>query len=81
MPMIVAAAPTDLDSLRLRNEFLEMPGLSIDVSQVARMLGLRSEHAAAILETLASEKFLTQTATGLYHRAMVLQPGPSSPTA
>ena len=49
--MIVAAAPTDLDSLRLRNEFLEMPGLSISVSQVARMLGLRSEHAAAILAT------------------------------
>jgi hypothetical protein len=79
--MIVAAAPTDLDSLRLRNEFLEMPGLNIGVAQVARMLGLRSEHAAAILETLASEKFLTQTATGLYHRAMVLQRGPSSPTA
>ena len=79
--MIVAAAPTDLDSLRLRNEFLEMPGLSMGVSQVARMLGLRSEHAAAILETLASEKFLTQTPTGLYHRAMVLQRGPSSPTA
>ena len=67
--MIVAAAPTDLDSLRLRNEFLEMPGLSISVSQVARLLGLRSEHAAAILETLTRERFLTHTGTGLYHRA------------
>jgi hypothetical protein len=68
--MIAApAAPTELDSLRLRNEFLEMPGLSISVLQVARMLGLRSEHAAAILETLASERFLTQTPAGLYHRA------------
>jgi len=67
--MIVAAAPTDLDSLRLRNEFLEMPGLSVSVSQVARLLGLRSEHAAAILEALASERFLTQTVPGLYHRA------------
>ena len=67
--MIVAAAPTELDSLRLRNEFLEMPGLRISVLQVARMLGLRSEHAAAILETLTSERFLTQTAAGLYHRA------------
>jgi len=70
--MIVAAAPvapTDLDSLRLRNEFLEMPGLSISVSQVARLLGLRSEHAAAILETLANERVLTQTVAGLYHRA------------
>ena len=67
--MIVAAAPTELDSLRLRNEFLEMPGLRISVLQVARMLGLRSEHAAAILETLTSERFLTQTQAGLYHRA------------
>ena len=67
--MIVAAAPTDLDSLRLRNEFLEIPGLRISVSQVARMLGLRSEHAAAILETLAREQFLALTPGGLYHRA------------
>jgi len=67
--MIVTAAPTDLDALRLRYEFLEMPGLTISVPQVARMFGLRSEHAAAILETLASERFLTQTPAGLYQRA------------
>jgi DNA-binding IclR family transcriptional regulator len=79
--MIVAAAPTELDSLRLRNEFLEMPELSISVSQVARMLGLRSEHAEAILETLTNERFLAQTPAGLYHRAMVCQRRPSSPPA
>jgi len=67
--MIVAANPTDLDALRLRHEFLEMPGLTINVSQAARMLGLRSEHAAAILDTLARERFLTQTPTGSYQRA------------
>ena len=67
--MIVATDPTDLDALRLRHEFLEMPGLTISVPQVARMLGLRSEHAAAILDTLARVKFLTQTPTGSYRRA------------
>ena len=72
--MIVAANPTDLDALRLRNEFLEMPGLTISVPQVARILGLRPEHAAAILETLASERFLTQTPTGSYRRACASQP-------
>ena len=46
-----------------------MPGLTISVPQVARMLGLRSEHAAAILETLANEQFLTHTANGAYRRA------------
>ncbi len=72
--MIVAANPTDLDALRLRNEFLEMPGLTISVPQVARILGLRSEHAAAILEALASEKFLTKTPTGSYQRACASPP-------
>ena len=76
--MIVAAAPTDLDSLRLRNEFLEIPGLRISVSQVARLLGLRSEHAAAILETLVSEQFLTQAPAGSYQRAMTVARGRAS---
>jgi DNA-binding IclR family transcriptional regulator len=67
--MIVAANPTDQDALRLRHEFLEMPGLNVSVPQVARMLGLRHEHAAAILAALASERFLTQTPTGSYQRA------------
>jgi hypothetical protein len=69
--MIVTAEPIDLDALRIRNEFLAMPGLTINVPQVARMLGLRSEHAAAILETLANERFLTQTANGVYRRAVM----------
>ena len=77
--MIVAATPTDLDSLRVRSEFLDLPGLSLNVPQVARMLGLRSEHAEAILETLTDERFLAQTPAGLYHRAMVCQRRPSSP--
>jgi len=67
--MIATAEPIDLDALRLRNEFLEMPGLTINVPQVARMLGVRSEHASALLESLAHEQFLTQTANGTYRRA------------
>jgi DNA-binding IclR family transcriptional regulator len=76
--MIAATAPTDLDSLRIRNEFLDMPGLSLSVSQVARMLGLRSEHAAAILETLVSEQFLTQAPAGSYQRATAVARGRTS---
>ena len=74
--MIVAAAPTDLDSLRVRNEFLDMPGLNLSVPQVARLLGLRSEHAAAILETLVSEQFLTRAPAGSYQRAIGRGPAP-----
>ena len=71
--MIAAAGPTDLDALRLRHEFLEMPGLTISVPQAARLLGLRSEHAAAILDTLAREEFLMLTPAGSYQRASVGQ--------
>jgi hypothetical protein len=70
--MIVAALPTDQDALRLRSEFLDLPGLTLSVPQVARMLGLRSEHAAAILDTLVSEQFLTATPAGSYHRAVTI---------
>jgi hypothetical protein len=69
--MIDTAEPIDLDALRIRNEFLAMPGLTISVPQVARMLGLRSEHAAAILESLAHERFLTHLANGAYRRATI----------
>ena len=72
--MIVAATPTDLDALRLRHEFLKIPGLDVSVPQVARILGLRSEHAAAILDALARERFLTRTPSGSYQRACASQP-------
>jgi hypothetical protein len=67
--MIAPADPLDMDALRLRGEFLAMPGLIVNAPQVARMFGLRSEHAAAILEMLASEMFLTRTSGGAYRRA------------
>ena len=67
--MITVADPTDLDALRLRNEFLTMPGLTINVAQVARLLGVRLDHASAILEELEREEFLKHTANGSYRRA------------
>lgn len=67
--MIVAAEPIEQDALRIRDEFLAMPGLIINVPQVARLLGLRAEHAAAILEALTRERFLMHAANGAYQRA------------
>jgi hypothetical protein len=69
---MIVTAPTDLDALRVRSEFLDLPGLTLSVPQVARMLGLRSEHATAILEMLVSEQFLAGTPNGSYHRAMTI---------
>jgi DNA-binding IclR family transcriptional regulator len=67
--MIAPGDPIDQDALRVRHEFLDMPGLIVSVPQVARLFGLRSEHACAILETLEREHFLAQTPTGAYHLA------------
>jgi DNA-binding IclR family transcriptional regulator len=72
--MIVPGDPIDQDALRVRNEFLEAPGLIVSVPQVARLFGLRSEHAGAILKALERENFLTQTANGAYHLAPATRP-------
>ncbi len=68
--MTTVAEATDLDALRLRNEFLAMPGLAVNVAQTARLLGVRTEHAAKILAELEREQLITHTANGLYRRAI-----------
>ena len=66
MPSLADA--TDLDTLRLRGEFVAMPGLVINSTQVARLLGVRVQRAASILEALEREAFLVRTAGGSYRR-------------
>jgi DNA-binding IclR family transcriptional regulator len=66
--MITVAAPTDLDALRLRSEFLAMPGLTITVDQTARLVGVRRDHAAHILDELVHEGFLMHDDGGMYRR-------------
>ena len=66
--MILLADPTDLDSLRLRSEFLEMPGLAITIRQTARLVGVRTDRAAEMLDALEHEGFLTHERDGTYHR-------------
>ena len=67
--MIAAAAPIEADALRLRHEFLSVPTLSLTVQQVARLLGVRTVHAAELLASLERERLLTRAAdTGAYRR-------------
>jgi hypothetical protein len=65
---LLEAVPIDRDSLRLRNEFLELPGLCVTVPQAARLFGVRLERAAQMLEQLADEGFLHRDAQGTYRR-------------
>jgi hypothetical protein len=69
--MITLAGPIDLDALRLRNAFLELPTLVVTPAQAARLLDVRLEHALTLLADLEREDFLTRTSTNSYHRMRV----------
>ena len=67
-------APVDADLLRLRGEFLSMPGLCLTVPQVARMLSIRNERARTLLDALVDERMLIHTVGGMYRRVPPLAP-------
>jgi response regulator of citrate/malate metabolism len=67
--MITLAKPIDADTLRVRHEFLAMPGLVLTAAQTARLYSLSTAHAKALLETLEDEHFLMSDPNGVYRRA------------
>ena len=66
--MIAIADAIDADVLRIRHEFLEMPGLVLTAAQTARFYSLSTAHAKMMLDTLEAESFLV-SAAGSYRRA------------
>jgi hypothetical protein len=71
--MVVFADAIDADVLRIRHEFLEMPGLVLTVAQTARLYDLSAAHAKALLDALEGDGFLIGGSSGAYRR-------PSPPT-
>jgi hypothetical protein len=69
--VIVLAEPTDLDMLRVRSEFLEMPGLCMTIVQAARLFGVREKRATDIFSALEREGFLTHDDRGVFRRAHI----------
>ncbi len=69
--MIVIAGAIDADVLRIRHEFLEMPGLVLTAAQTARLYSLSTAHAKLMLDALEAERFLV-SAAGSYRRATPL---------
>ena len=67
--MIVPSNPIDADTLRIRHEFLAMPGMCLAIPQAARLLGVSPAHAAEMLHVLEDEGFLVQAPDGQYRRA------------
>ena len=56
--VIHLAEPVEADVLRIRHEFLDLPGLALTVPQAARLVGVAVPHAAAMLALLEREGFL-----------------------
>ena len=69
--MITLAEPIDLDTLRIRHEFISSPAFSASVEKVAAQFHIGSRHARVALESLAAEGFLTRTPDGRYVHAAV----------
>lgn len=66
--MITLGSAVDADLLRLRDEYLCCPALVLTVPQAARLLDVRVERAASILDTLEDEGWLIRSAAGRYRR-------------
>lgn len=54
--------------LRIRGEFLEMPGLSLTPAQAQRLWALEREVCDALLTVLVTEGFLTRSRDGAFLR-------------
>jgi Fic family protein len=67
--MILHGEAIDADTLRIRGDFLEMPGLVLTVPQTSRLYGLSTAHATALLDGLVAEGFLVTCGNGTYRRA------------
>jgi hypothetical protein len=59
----------DIDSARLREEFLSMPALCLTVEQVARLLHLPVVGAAQLLADLERDGFVIRTPSRRYRLA------------
>jgi hypothetical protein len=56
--------------LRVRAEFMEMPGLTVTVAQGSRLWALDTELCTAVLSALEDAKFLVRTRHSAFARAV-----------
>ena len=64
-----AAASIENDLARLRDEFVEYPGMCLTVEQVARLLDIPRDEAYGLLALLEHEGLLCHRQNGAYRRA------------
>ena len=63
-------APMDLDGIvgRVRQEFLDMPGLRLTPEQAGRLWGLERDICQAVIDQLVASAFLCWTRAGAVMR-------------
>ena len=66
--MTLVAPSFERDVQRLFDEFQALPGLTLTVPQVVRLLGVRERQASTILAELEGEGFLVRSTSGVYRR-------------
>lgn len=66
--MITLAEPIDLDTLRIRHEYLAVGDLRLSADTVAALLNVSQRHAVVALESLVTEHFLVRLPDGRYIR-------------
>jgi hypothetical protein len=66
--MITLAEPIDLDTLRIRHEYLAVSDLRLSADTVAAVLNVSQRHALVALESLVTEHFLVRLPDGRYSR-------------
>jgi hypothetical protein len=59
---------SDLLIRRVREEFKEMPGLTLTLAQASRLWGVESQRCRALIESLVAASFLRWTAGGAVTR-------------
>ncbi|MGD9906012.1 MAG: hypothetical protein AB7U83_21280 [Vicinamibacterales bacterium] len=66
--------PDTLDTLlrRVRDEFVEMPGLTLTEGQAARLWQVDAATTADLLRRLVEARFLARSGAGLYRRVSVV---------
>ena len=61
-------AKSDQILRRIRNEFVEMPGLRLTIKQAQRLWGLNEETCGQVIQLLVESRFLCRTGVDLYER-------------
>jgi hypothetical protein len=68
---------------RIRNEFVEMPGMQLSFEQIRRLGHLSHDECAVVLERLLGERLLTRDGQRRFrlssHRPELAGPRPSAP--